>query len=181
MSSLSGTLSSLDSFYSSSDARPSEAPNASGSVLLVLSYFFSNELILLYLIIMIMRIYCYMIRRMGISISLCYQSIHFSLSIIHWISTFIYHWLQVSVVVECLPTNVLICFFFFIQQALESRQLLVHVVIDLEVSTHDLLHLIHIVINVLVFRVLTLDVRNQLTLLSYEHCNFLKVLKMVSA
>ena len=82
---------------------------------------------------------------------------------------------------ECLPTSILVRLLLFIQQALESKQLLLHVVIDLKISPYDLLHFIHIVINVLIFRVLPLDVRNQLTLLRYEHSNFFKVLKMVCA
>ena len=89
--------------------------------------------------------------------------------------------MKVSVVVECLPTSILICLFFFVQVALESEQLLLHVGVNLEVSPHDLLHLIHIVIDVLFFRVLTLDVRYQFTLLSYEHGNLFQVLKVVCA
>ena len=65
-SSLSGTFNSFDSF-SSSDSSPSEEPSASGSFFQALSYFYC-ELILLYLIIKIKRIFCYLIRRTEILI-----------------------------------------------------------------------------------------------------------------
>lgn len=58
---------------------------------------------------------------------------------------------RISVIVEGLSPSILVRLFFFTQQAFKSGELLLHVFVDFEISSHDLLHLIHVVIDVLVF------------------------------
>lgn len=71
------------------------------------------------------------------------------------------------------------CVFFFAKQSLEPANLSLHVLVDLQIASHDHFHFVNIVVNVTVFRVLALDVLDELTLLCDHMSHFLKVLKMV--
>jgi len=83
-----------------------------------------------------------------------------------------------SVIVESL-VGCLRCVFFFVKQSLEPANLSLHVLVDLQIASHDHLHFVHIVVNVTVFRVLALDVLDELALLCDHMSHFLKVLKMI--
>jgi len=65
------------------------------------------------------------------------------------------------------------------QGQLETGQLLLHVGVDTQVPRHDHLHLIHVVVNIAVFGVLSLNILDQLSLLSDHVRNFLQVLQVV--
>ena len=54
---------------------------------------------------------------------------------------------------------------FLVQHSLKSHKLLLHVSINLQISSYDLLHLMDVVIYILVFLLLPLNVRDQLALL----------------
>ena len=71
------------------------------------------------------------------------------------------------------------CALFLVEQPLESTELALHISVDLQVPRHDHLHFLHIVIDVAVFRVLTLNVLDQLALLSDHMGDFFEVLEMV--
>lgn len=83
-----------------------------------------------------------------------------------------------SVVVEGLLGG-LRCALLLVEQALESAQLLLHILVDLQVARHNRLHLIHVAVNVLVLRVLALDVLDEFALLGYHVRDLLKVLEVV--
>ena len=55
---------------------------------------------------------------------------------------------------------------FLVQHSLKSHKLLLHVPVNLQISSYDLLHLMDVVIYILVFLLLPLNVRDQLALLS---------------
>ena len=57
-------------------------------------------------------------------------------------------------------------------------QLLLHVCVNLQVPCHDDIHLLNVVVDVAVLRVLSLNVLNQLALLRDHVSHFLKVLKV---
>ena len=59
-----------------------------------------------------------------------------------------------------------------VQQPLESSNLLLHVLVNLQVSCDDYIHLLHIVVDVAVLRILPLNVLNELTLFS-DHVSHL--------
>lgn len=71
--------------------------------------------------------------------------------------------------------------FFFFQGQLEPSKLLLHVGVDPQVTSHDHFHLVHVVVDVAVFRILPLDILDQLSLLSDHVCDLLQVLEVVSA
>lgn len=71
------------------------------------------------------------------------------------------------------------CVFFFVKQSLEPADLPLHVLVDLQVASNDHFHFVNIVVDVTVFRVLALDILDELTLLCDHMSHFLKVLKMV--
>ena len=73
------------------------------------------------------------------------------------------------------------CSFLFLQQAFEPSQLLLHLRVDFQITRDNYFHLVHIVVDITVLRVLALNVLNQLALLRYHVSNFLKVLEMVHA
>ena len=65
---------------------------------------------------------------------------------------------------------------FLVEQRLKSSELPAHVRVDLQVAGHDHFHLLHIVIDVTIFRVLTLNILDQLALLRDHMGDFFKVL-----
>ena len=83
-----------------------------------------------------------------------------------------------SVVGECFLGG-LSCGFLLVEQSFETTQLLLHVLVDLQVTCHDDFHFLNVVVNVAVLRVLALDVLNQFTLFSDHMCDFFEVLEVV--
>lgn len=73
------------------------------------------------------------------------------------------------------------CSFLLLEQAFEPAQLLLHLRVDFQITRDDHFHLVYIVVDITVFRVLALNILNQLTLLSDHMCNFLEVLEVVHA
>lgn len=49
---------------------------------------------------------------------------------------------------------------FLIEETLEACELLAHISVDLQVSCDNNFHLLYIVINVTIFRILALDILN---------------------
>ena len=66
--------------------------------------------------------------------------------------------------------------FFFVKQAFESTQLLLHLGVNFEITRDDHFHLVYIVVDIAVFRVLALYILNQLALLGNHVCDFFEVL-----
>lgn len=71
------------------------------------------------------------------------------------------------------------CFLLFVEDVLETADLLLHISINFQISRNYVLHLIHVLVNVAIFLpARILQRRNQLTLLRKQLGRFLQILQM---
>ena len=65
------------------------------------------------------------------------------------------------------------------KQVFEPEQLLLHVLVNSQVSCHNHLHFLDVVVDIAVLGILSLNVLNEFALLSYHMSHFLQILQVI--